>query len=129
MATWQQILEHARDSYNLHTDEDDSFSLVWEYKGGRSQLISVRPYSAFDAEWIEYSSYCCPEDAIKPRKALKMNADFALGALALRDDHYVFVYRLRLDKLSKDDFELPLSIVASTADDIEDEYNDGDDAN
>jgi hypothetical protein len=119
MPTWGEIKEYARSKYKLAKDEEGFFSLVFEYQSKRRQLIYVRHFKAFDQDWVEFASACCHESEMAPKVALKKNANFAVGAIALDGDHYVFKYTVPLTNLDIDEFELPLHVVASTADEIE----------
>lgn len=129
MPTWPEIQEYARSKYTLQDDHEPHFSLVFEFDNGRSQLIRVRHFVAFDKDWIEFRSLVCKEAQMPARVALKKNDDFVVGALTLDEDNdYCFVYSVCLETLDPDEFELPLHVVARTADQLESDYS-GDDDN
>jgi len=119
MPTWGEIQEYARSKYKLSKDEADYFSMVWVYQDDRRQMIRVTRFKAFDQEWIEFASACCKQEEMAPLVALKKNNEFAVGAIALDGDVYVFKYGVALANLDIDEFELPLHVVASTADSLE----------
>jgi hypothetical protein len=127
MPTWGEIQEYARSKYKLSRDEPEHFSLVWAYDGGRTQQITVRRFTAFEQEWIEFRSAVCKLDEMKTKVALRKNASFVMGALALDDDMYVMLYNHQLATLDLEEFDLPLSVIASSADSIEKGATEADD--
>lgn len=122
MPTWGEIQEYVRSKYKLAKDEPEWFSLVWAYQNDRSQLIRCKHFKAFDQDWIEFASACCKENEMSPLVALKKNNDFAVGFIALDGDIYVFKYTVPLTNLDIEEFELPLHVVASTADQLESQF-------
>jgi hypothetical protein len=128
MPTWDELREHARTTYHLARDEEGYFSLIWSYDSGRSQQITVRRFSSFDAEWIEFRTFVCREDELHPRVAVRKNENFTIGALALDDDgDYCLIHSAPLATLDPEEFELPLRVLAYTADDLEREHSARDD--
>ena len=122
MPTWGEIQEYARSKYKLAKDEEHWLSLVFAYDNERRQLVRVKHFKAFDHDWIEFASACCKNDEMSPAVALKKNNDYAVGGIALDGDVYVFKYTIPLTNLDIDEFELPLHVVASTADQIESQF-------
>ena len=128
MPSWGEIQEYARSKYKLEQDEEHWFTLIFAYESGRSQRIRVARFESFDMEWVEFRSVVCKESEMAHRVALKKNDDFSVGALALDDDNdYVFIYSAPLPTMDPDEFELPLYVIANTADRLESEYSSGDD--
>lgn len=128
MPTWNEIKDYARSKYKLAADEEDFFTLVFGYDSGRSQKIMVRRFNAFDMDWVEFRSAVGKEDKIPHKVALKKNSGFACGHLALDDEgDYVFLYNAPLPTMDPDEFELPLHVVARTADRLENDYVGDDD--
>ncbi|MCA9638581.1 MAG: hypothetical protein KC420_21275 [Myxococcales bacterium] len=128
MPSWKEIKDYARSKYKLAEDEERYFSLIFGFNDGRSQKIFVRRYEAFDMEWVEFRSVVCNGDKMPPKVALRKNEDFACGALALDGDgDYVLIYNAPLPTMDPDEFELPLHVIAKTADRLESEYSGEDD--
>jgi hypothetical protein len=127
MPTWDELRAFAQSKFNLDDDNDDAFSLVWEFDGGRTQKIGVSRFSAFDKDWIELRSYVCKEAEMQPKVALRKNDDLAIGALALDEDgDYCVLYSVPLDTMDLEEFVLPLSVLAQIADDLEENYSGAD---
>jgi hypothetical protein len=128
MPTWAELREYARSKYKLAKDEPDFFTLVFGFGDTRSQLILVRRFNAFDKEWIEFRSPICKEPALPHREALTKNLEFAVGAIGLEaDGTYVLTYSLPLASMDPEEFELPLHVLAKTADTLEKSYAAADD--
>lgn len=129
MPTWGEIQEYARSKYKLDDDEAEWFSLVFGYDDGRTQKVWIRRFDSFEKPWLEFRSVVCKESDMAHRVALKKNEKFSVGALALDEDgDYVFLYSAPLDTMDIDEFELPLHVVARTADGLEEEFSSEDDA-
>jgi len=127
MPTWDEVRAYARSNYTLAEDEDDHFSIVWEYDDARKQAVRVSRFEALDREWVDFASAACAKDELSPEEALRRNFDFALGALCLDGDVYVVRHSAQLETMDLEEFELPLRVVASTADRIEAEVGREDD--
>jgi hypothetical protein len=127
MPTWEEVRAYARSNYTLAEDEDEHFSIVWEYDDERKQAVRVSHFLALDREWVDFASAACAHDELSAAEALKRNFDFALGALCLDGDVYVVRHSAQLETMDLEEFELPLRVVASTADSIEAEVGRKDD--
>jgi hypothetical protein len=128
MPTWNELKDYARSHYKLSFDDEDALGLVFGFNDGRSQLIVVRRFNAFDKDWIEFRSRIAKGDKVPHKVALLKNNGFACGHIALADngDSY-FLYNAPLPSMDPEEFELPLHVIAHTADDLEKDYS-GDDA-
>ena len=126
MPTWAEVQEYVRSKYKLAEDRENSFKLVWEYGNGRLQAIIVSRFEAMDREWVDFASAACKRQEMEPTVALQKNFGFAVGALCLDNDVYVVRYSVQLASMDLEEFELPLHIIASTADRIEEEFSAGD---
>lgn len=128
MPTWGEIQEYARSKYKLSVDEEQRFSIVWAYDNGRSQQIWVRNFQAMERDWIEFRTYVCRAGELKPEVALAKNFGYSIGALAVDSDgDYVMLHNALLATLDPDEFELPLRVLAGTADEIEKDHSGADD--
>jgi hypothetical protein len=127
MPTWGELQEYVRSKYTLNDDDEESFSLVFKFADERTQLVGVSRFTAFDKDWIEFRSYVCKEAEMSPKVALRKNEEFAIGALALDDEgDYCLLYSAQLDTLDPDEFDMPLQILATAADDLEETFSSGD---
>lgn len=122
MPTWAEVQEYARSKYKLADDRDNSFKLVFEYQNKRLQAVIVSRFEALNRDWCDFASACCQLDQMNPEVALRKNFQFAVGALCLDRDTYIVRYSVQMATMDMEEFELPLHVVASTADKLEQEF-------
>ena len=123
MPSWDEIKTYVRDKYEIAEESDNHFKMVWVYGNERKQAIIVSRFEAFDRDWCDFSSACCRKDQMNPKVALERNHSFALGAICIDRDYLVVRYTCQMATMDMDEFEIPLSVVASTADKIEQEFS------
>lgn len=122
MATWDDVREHMRKTYQLADDEEDMLSMVWSYDDGRSQKIIVRRYEAFERELVELKSAFGRRGDADFEAMLRKNAELPLATVGLTGDVYIVVYNALLAHLDFEDLDLYLSRVAAVADTLEETY-------
>ncbi len=103
-----------------------SFSTVFQLPNGRSQKIICSPFKAYNRDWIEFRSAVAPATAIPPVMALQKNAELAVGALAIEKDHYWVLYSALVAGLDTEEFIVPLTLVSTIADKLEQSFSLGD---
>lgn len=119
MATWSDVQNHLRSRYILAEDKPNLAALDFECTGGRAQRVLVSSFSALGKNWVLFRSRVCERHLFDPEEALKRNAVFAVGYLALSEGFYEVVYTAQLDTLDIDELEIPLRSLSDTADDLE----------
>ncbi len=122
MPTWPEVQEHAPSKYKLAVDKDNSSKLVFEYQNKRLQAVIISKFEALNREWCDFASACCKLNQMNPEVALRKNFQFAVGALCLDRDIYIVRYSVQMATMDMEEFELPLHVVASTADKLEQEF-------
>ncbi len=127
MPTWRDIQDFARTKYNLVHDEPEKFSITFALDSGRSQMIWVTRFEAFDREWIEFRTPVCKEDEMAPKVALRKNSELSVGTLCLGGDHYFMIWNMAIKNMRLEDFELPLHVITIGADQLEQTYSAGND--
>ncbi len=126
MPSWSEVQNYARSKYELQEDNENSFKIVFEWEDGRYQAVIVTRFEAMNREWCDFASAACKVDQMPAEVALKKNFVFAVGALALDENIYVVRYSVPLGTMDMEEFELPLHVVARTADKLEREFGGGD---
>jgi len=128
MATWADVQNHLRTKYGRHigADNPNLIALDFECSGGRAQRILISTFEAVSKGWILFRSRVCERSLLDPEEALRRNSGFAVGFLALAEDHYELVYTTQLDTLDLDELELPLHVLTDTADQMERELTGSD---
>ncbi|MCB0973011.1 MAG: hypothetical protein KDB86_00475 [Actinobacteria bacterium] len=129
MPTWDEVTSFVRERYDVAVDADETVGLVFKFEDGRTQYIGLTRFQAFDAEWFELKSTVCPSGEMSHTEALRKNAAFALGALALVGEDIVLVDNAPLATVDLGDLERSLHILAATADQLEKEFASQSDAN
>lgn len=128
MPTWTELQSYARSKYKLAEDDERSFRIIFGFEDGRSQIIDVQTFDAFNQQFIEFRSPVCKEDQMNPRTALLKNTKLPIGSLALTENgYYVLVHNASLKHLDLEEFELPLHVMAKIADSLENEFSAKDD--
>jgi hypothetical protein len=127
MPTWGEIYEFTRSKYKLSVEEPERFALIWAYDDGRSQQIFCRRFEAFNQEMIEFRTPVCKENEMPHTVALRKNSELAIGALVLENGHIFLMHNALLRNLDMEEFELPLHVLARTADNLEKDYSSGND--
>lgn len=121
MATWTDVQKHLRKSYRLAVDEQNLIALDFETTAGRAQRILVSSFDALGKSWVLFRSRVCERSQLEPEDALRRNAGFAVGFLALAEDHYEVAYTCQLETLDLAELEVPLDALSVTADELEKE--------
>lgn len=119
MATWQDVQNLLKSRYVLAEDRQNLMALDFECQNGRAQRILVSPFGALGKNWILFRSRVCERSLLEPEEALRRNAGFAVGFLALSEDFYEIVYTTQLETLDVDELEIPLRALSDTADELE----------
>jgi hypothetical protein len=125
MAGWADVKGLAKAKFRVTHDDGDSFEVLFEYKTGRHQRVTVTHFDAFGCTWVRFRSLVCPVADMDPKVALAWNQEFSVGAFALIDDHYAILHSTPLDTLDPEELERPLRILAFVADKLEKDYTSG----
>ena len=120
MPTWEEVRGFLRAHYRVVDDDDQAMGVLIEFDNRRRQHISISRFQAFDKDWISFETRICQEQILEPAQACRLNADLAVGSLALDDQgFYVARHTALLDTLDLDDLLVPLHALTSLADDLE----------
>ena len=126
MATWAEIQNHIRKNYILAEDAQKYMALDFECPGGRKQRMVLSYFESMSKRWVLYRSRVCERSRLDPEEALRRNAGFAVGFLALSENFYELVYTAQLDTIDTNELELPLYVLSETADQLERELTGAD---
>jgi hypothetical protein len=128
MATWTEVEGFIRNNYKLEKDEGDFFQMLFELDNDRSQIVFVQKFTTGGSGnvWIQISS---PVGVIKQsdlNKALEVLNDKVCGGLVKIGEKHFVRHCLPIEDLSSAEFDTPLRIVISVADDLEKQFVGGD---
>jgi len=124
MATWQQLKEYIHANYTATEISPRAIEMLFSTTGGRSQFVYVTSLEGpGGAEWASIDSAIGREDSIDLRLALRMVENVVCGGLAhllVRGEDLVSIrHALPLQTLDAAEFDQPLLLVTSAADDFE----------
>lgn len=120
MPTWEDIQDFLRAHYRVVDDDEQVMGVLIEFQDRRRQHISISRFQAFDKDWISFETRICQEPLLDPAQACRLNAELAVGSLALDGEgFYVARHTALLDTLDLDDLIVPLHALTSLADDLE----------
>lgn len=126
MPTWNEVQEYVRAHYTLNSDYERSFSLLYSYSDGRSQVV-ICEYSEGRGggdPWIRLRSPVCEVDALEPQKALaELSPGTLIGALAIIDETYYLIHKTPLNHLDPEEFSQMMSALAGAAEYIGETYD------
>jgi hypothetical protein len=86
---------------------------------GRHQVISLELFNYEEEELVRLSSIIGNTAKLTPVRltiALRINAELAHGAFAVKDDHLIIVDTLMLEDTDPGEFEASIRYLAQTAD-------------
>lgn len=126
MITWDEVRSYLKQNYRIAIDEPNLLALDFECKDGRAQRILVSSFEAMHKAWVLFRSRVCERSRLDPIEALRRNSGFAVGFLALSEDHYEIVYTAQLNTLDIEELEVPLHALTETADQLERELTGAD---
>ncbi|WNV84141.1 hypothetical protein [Umezawaea sp. Da 62-37] len=133
MATWGDLAAYVRDQYDVISEQGDEIRILFSFEhldeeDERTQVvILVREVLDAKHEWVQIASPVgiaanCDLHALLAEVG---NSSIASGA-AIMGDHVVLRHSLPLETLDIHEFVEPLSLLAGTADQIEEIFFGGD---
>ncbi|MET1073097.1 MAG: hypothetical protein ABWY11_10675 [Umezawaea sp.] len=133
MATWGDLAAYVRDQYDVISEQGDEIRILFSFEhldeeDERTQVvILVREVLDVKHEWVQIASPVgiaanCDLHALLAEVG---NSSIASGA-AIMGDHVVLRHSLPLETLDIHEFVEPLSLLAGTADQIEEIFFGGD---
>ena len=133
MATWGDLAAYVRDQYDVISEENDEIRILFDFEhldeeDERTQVvILVREVLDEKHEWVQIASPV----GLAARCDLKAlleevgKSSIASGA-AIMGEHVVLRHSLPLETLDIHEFVEPLSLLAGTADQLEEIFFGGD---
>ncbi|CAL9395217.1 hypothetical protein SUDANB95_01333 [Actinosynnema sp. ALI-1.44] len=134
MASWGDLAAYVRDTYDVISEEDDEIRILFNFEqfdedDDRTQvIILVREVLDKLHEWVQIASPIGLAANVDLRALLTEvgNSSIACGA-AIMGEHVVLRHSLPLQDLDIHEFTDPLALLASTADELEEQFFGGDD--
>jgi hypothetical protein len=133
MATWGDLAAYVRDQYDVISEDSDEMRILYSFEhldeeDERTQVvILVREVLDAKHEWVQIASPVGLAARCDLRALLEEvgRSSIASGA-AIMGEHVVLRHSLPLETLDIHEFVEPLSLLAGTADQIEEIFFGGD---
>jgi len=126
MASWNEVKGFLKNNLSAKEENSGLLSVVVEYSDGRSQLVVVCPHEFKGAEWIDISSPVGTLSAGNVNTALEMLSDATCGGLVKIGNTHAVRHCIPIADLSTEELVVPLGVVASVADVLEEKLIGGD---
>ncbi|WP_309116438.1 hypothetical protein [Saccharothrix sp.] len=134
MASWGDLAAYIRDTYDVISEEEDEIRILFNFEqfdedDERTQvIILVREVLDKLHEWVQIASPIGLASEVDLHALLTEvgNSSIACGA-AIMGDHVVLRHSLPLVDLDIHEFTDPLTLLAGTADRLEEQFFGGDD--
>lgn len=128
MATWGDLVAFVRSEYRVTRIEDDEVRLLLEFDDERRQMVILaREVLDKREEWVQIASPCGRVAEVDlPQLLTELAETSVVGGAVIMGEYVVLRHALPLENLDINEFVDPLSLIAGTADQIEERYVGGD---
>ena len=129
MATWNDLVTFVRREYQVLSFKDDEIRILFEFEeDGRSQVM-VLAHEVLDKreDWVQIASPCGKVAQVNLERLLEeIGLTTIVGGAAIMGEWVVIRHSLPLVNLDINEFIDPLTLVADTADRLEEKFVGGD---
>ncbi|MFG2052825.1 hypothetical protein ACGFI9_02240 [Micromonospora sp. NPDC048930] len=121
MATWADLMSYVRSNYRIAEERPNLIKLVFETGNLRSQAVLLWHLTLADGEeeWVQIESSFGELGSVNLARALEEVGNTVCGGMAVVGDLLTFRHAVPLLNLNINEFERPLALVTSTADNLE----------
>ncbi|MER7441267.1 hypothetical protein [Micromonospora avicenniae] len=121
MATWADLTSYIRANYKIAEERPNLIKLVFETGNLRSQVVLLWHLTLDDGdeEWVQIESSFGELGSVNLALALEKVGNTVCGGMAVVGDLLTFRHAVPLLNLNINEFERPLALVTSTADNLE----------
>ncbi|MGE5828144.1 MAG: hypothetical protein ACM30G_07215 [Micromonosporaceae bacterium] len=120
MTTWNDLIQYVHNNYKISDERPDMIKMIFDTGGMRSQVVIVWHLRLNDGEeWVQIESPFGELGSLDLGKALQHVGNTVCGGMAMFGNLVTFRHSLPLDNLNINEFESPLRLVTSTADNLE----------
>jgi hypothetical protein len=128
MTTWNDLLGYVHSNYKIADERPDMIKLIFETGSLRSQVVILWHMTLANSneEWVQIESPFGELGSLDLAAALQAVGNTVCGGMALFGNLVTFRHSLPLDNLNINEFESPLALVTTTADQLEKTLTGGD---
>ena len=121
MTTWNDLKTYVHSHYKIADEQDNMIKLIFETRDMRSQVVVLwhLTLSGNGEEWVQIESPFGELGSIDLTAALQAVGNTVCGGMALFGNMVTFRHSLPLADLNIAEFESPLALVTTTADQLE----------
>jgi hypothetical protein len=129
MASWSALVNYVHSHYKVTDEQPGMMKLVFEVGDLRSQLVFLwrTPLRDGAEEWVQIESPFGEIDSVDLRAATLAMSKLVCGGIAAVGDLATVRHSVPLENMDINEFERPLALVLSTADNLERQLTGGDD--
>lgn len=128
MATWSDLVTFVRSEYRVNRVEPDEVRIEVEFDDERRQIVIIqREVLDHREEWVQIASPCGLAAAVNlPALLDHLGSATVVGGAVIMGDYVVLRHSLPLAHLDINEFVDPMSLIAGTADELEQMFTGGD---
>ncbi|KAA2250964.1 YbjN domain-containing protein [Solihabitans fulvus] len=128
MASWGDVVAYVRAEYQVIAQDRDEIRILFEFDDDRSQVV-VLAREVLDElhEWVQIASPCALVADVDLKQLLEeVGHTTVAGGAAIMGDHVVLRHSLPLENLDINELVDPMTLVAGSADELEEKFVGGD---
>jgi hypothetical protein len=122
MASWEQLRQYTRSTYQISEELPEAFTMVFEVRGGRTQLVFITHYTLMDdqEDWVVIESPFGEIGMVDLSAAVTAAGKIVCGGVGLYQGRYLVLrHAVPLENLDVNEFERPLRLITTSADILE----------
>jgi hypothetical protein len=123
MTEWNDLVEHVKSNYKVAWSDDQALALLFDnVNNGRHQMAVVTHFKLTDGDehWVQISSMIGIANDEQLRSLVRAAGSKVCGGIAsMEGDIVIYQHAFPLKNFDVADFERPLFMVTSTADELE----------
>lgn len=128
MASWSALTEYVNRKYNVAEQNEDMMKMIFDVGDLRTQLVFLWKQTLFggEEEWVQIDSPFGNINRVDLPSVVRHAGDMVCGGVASVGDTLTYRHSVPLGNLDINEFERPLTLVMSTADQLERQFTGGD---
>ena len=121
MASWPELRAHIAARYTIALDGDRIVALDFRLPNGRTQRVSIAHHTLLDGseDWAVVESAFAEKGSVDLDRVVSLAGTMVCGGIGLAGDMLTLRHAIPLANLEVNEFERPLLLVISSADELE----------
>jgi hypothetical protein len=127
MANWSTLVNYVSSNYKVADQGPDMLKMIFETGDLRSQVVFLwRQTLSGGEEWVQIESPFAEVGMVNLQQALEAIGGMVCGGMAIASGYVTVRHAVPLANLNINEFERPLLLVTTTADNLESQLIGGD---